>query len=159
VTDTLRFELIDIADLTKELVAPIISISIGLDASRRANSLTFWRIDGAGIRIDSLMKDIAEQFELPILRLQRRENDFDKGGVNIQLGDKPTTVSAAYQLVIEEEGYSAEAGLLLIGIPALRVTILPDSFPYSLSISGVPGLHVKSDLLWPFEAFKLVRIV
>jgi len=157
--DTLRFELIDIADLAKELAVPIASISIGLDASGRASSLALWRIDRSGIRINSVMKDVAEQFELPVLRLKRRQNDFDKGGVNIQLGDTPTTVSAVYQLVIEEDGHSAEAGLLLIGIPALRVTILPDSFPHSLAISGVPGFHVKSDPEWPFEAFKLVQIV
>jgi hypothetical protein len=156
---TLRFELMDIADLAKELAVPIASISIGLDASGRASSLTLWRIDRSGIRINSVMKDVAEQFELPVLRLQRRENDFDKGGVILQLGDKPTTVSAVYKLVMEDEAYSEEAGLLLIGNPALRVTILPDSFPYSLSISGVPGFHLKSDPEWPFEAFKLVRIV
>lgn len=157
--DALRFELIDIADLTKEFAVPITSISIGLDASRRANSLTFWRTDRTGIRIDSLMKEVAEQFELPVLRLARRDNDSDKGGVDIQLGDKPTTVSAVYQLVIEEDDHSAEAGLLLIGTPALRVTVLPGSFPYSLSISGVPGLHLESDPEWSFEAFKPVQIV
>ena len=157
--DTLRFELIDISDLSKELALPITSISIGLDSFRRANSLTFWRPDRSGIRISAIMRDVAEQFELPVLRLERRENDSDKGGVSIQLGDEPTIVSAVYQLVIEENGYSAEAGLLLIGIPSLRVMLVPDSFPYSLSISGVPGFDAESDPGWSFEEFKLVQIV
>jgi hypothetical protein len=152
-SDLLKFDWHEKLELSKELMLPIESISVGIDAYGKIYSATLWRHDKSGIRITSQVHAIAEQVELSTLKFEHVANDSLKGRLLFDLGGEYTTIVSASKLVIEDAGIAAEAGVLLAAYSGSHLVFLPDSFPFSLAVKGIPGFEHGFCPEWPLENY------
>jgi hypothetical protein len=84
------------------------------------------------------MHDIAERVEIGVLNFAYVQT-VRKSEVTAEAWAFKDEI-AVYKLVIHELGTSAESGIALVAPTGEEIVILPNAFPYNLTVKGVPSL-------------------
>jgi hypothetical protein len=121
-----------------ELTKPLKQISVECDSRGMPMRVTLWRTDGTGLQIWCQMHDIAERVEIGVLNFAYVQT-VRKSEVIAEAWAFKDEI-AVYKLVIHELGTSAESGIALVAPTGEEIVILPNAFPYNLTVKGVPSL-------------------
>jgi hypothetical protein len=128
--------------LAHELTRPFHNFSLWIATHRRPISLTFWRQDGSGIRIQSQMYDIAERLEVGVLTFDLVNSQLP----DEQMFDLPKKIESsitATKLFIVESEHMAESGIILTGQNGSEIIVLAGVYPYTIAVQGIIDLpHV-----------------
>lgn len=142
--------------LKNELGAPISRVSIRTAAHGRPISLTLWRSENIGLRIQSVMKDITERMEVGVLTFALVGSIFPDERV-IQLPDVFNRSLKVTKLIIAESGVCVDSGIMLQAIDGHQITIVAGVSPFTLAIKGggVEELHIFEPE-YPLEKYTMV---
>ena len=94
------------------LSEPISHVSVETAPYRGAFAVTFWYPEGKGTRITPIMHDIAERLEVGVLNFVSVTKPVDDEAI-VELPSSFRGPIKVSKLVINEEGTSADSGLLL----------------------------------------------
>ena len=138
--------------LASELVAPVRRASVRTAAHGRPISLTLWRGDGSGLRIQSRMQDLAERLEVGVLTFDVVDRPF----ADELVVELPATFNGpieATKLLIAESGASAESGVVLRGGDDSQIIAMAGANPFTIAVKGViEGPHVFEPE-YPMESY------
>ena len=124
------------APLASELVVPVCRASVRIAVHGRPISLTLWRGDGSGLRIQSRTHDLTERMEVGVLVFDVVDTPF----ADERIVELPGTFDGPIEitkLLIAESGTCAESGVVLKGADGSRIVVLAGANPYTIAIEGV----------------------
>ena len=123
--------------LSVELAKPIERISAFIFHSAHGpHSLTLWRADGSGLRVFSLMHDVAERTEVGVLSFEPVAEPYPEEVFEC-LPAVFRGLVAVSKLTIDESGTRAESGIILASESGEELVILAGAFPCNLAIRGL----------------------
>jgi hypothetical protein len=145
------------AHLADELCRPVKDVTAQIDTIGRPSSITLWRADGTGLRIQSEMHDLAERIEVGILRFETVLTAYK----DEQLGDASGAFNAelkALKMEITESGTIAESGFILRTVEGLELLVLASASPYFLWTSGVFTMREEFKPEYPLKNYQIVAV-
>lgn len=122
--------------LAAELAAPVCRASVRRAAHGRPVSLTLWRRNGSGLRIQSRMHDLPRRGELAVLEFDlvtRPQPDDHTSELSAGLG----TALRVEKMLVFEAGACAEAGVFLRGGNGTQLIAVAGAAPFTLAVKGV----------------------
>jgi hypothetical protein len=148
----LSFEWSEGTRLTDELVKPLDKVFVAFEhPAWGPMSVTLWRLDGTGLRIDSKMHDVAPGREVGVLRFARISAP-PKAELSAAIDVAFSNEITALKLTIEESGTSADSGIILRA-DSQEITIVAGAFPFSLAVSGAFEAPNIFDPEYPIERY------
>ena len=147
----LSFGWSELGSLAAELRRPLRQISVESEISR-PSFVTFWQIDGTGLRVHSEMHDVAERREVGVLNFERvSAPKSEEMMTNMSpLFDDEIVVS---KLLIRESGAVAESGVVLETKTGDEIVVVAGVYPYSLAIQGVSSLPYAFAPEYPLDQY------
>jgi hypothetical protein len=145
------------AHLADELCRPVKDFTAQIDNIGRPSSITLWRADDTGLRIQSEMHDLAERIEVGVLRFETVLAAYK----DEQLGDASGAFNSelkALKMEITESGIIAESGFVLRTIEGLELIVLAGASPYFLWTSGVFTMREEFKPEYPLKDYRIVAI-
>jgi len=131
----LSFSWAEPTSLAAELARPLKQVFVEFMPHGEPITLTLWRSNNTGLRIQSEMHDVVERREVGVLSFAYNSEPPTEG--------KPVCVASVFErqisvskLVIEESGTSADSGVVLEAAND-RIVIVAGVFPYTLAVSGL----------------------
>ena len=138
----IAFENPELLSLAAEISQPFIHLSMNLYSKRWPQEVTLWRPDGSGLKIISVMHDVAKGREVGVLRFSSTLPP-SLGDIDLDVSGSFEGVLAVSKLIILESGTEAESGITLMTTSNTELTIVAGAFPYTLAIRGLlPGPHM-----------------
>lgn len=125
--------------LAAKLQMPITRMSVWIEPHHnRPVSATLWHPDGTGLRVQSVMHDIAERIEVGVLDFTlTRKAEIEERTVALPKGMEGGPLSVE-KLSIREAGITAESGVALSsGNGDDELIIVAGVYPYTLAIRGI----------------------
>lgn len=139
-TYNIQFTHKGIKSLAKELNKPFTQISVAYpdnvlmtDKNRWASSLTLWGSDRTGLRVISIMNDIAHRVEVGSLSFARVER-VDKNDVFFKLPGSYSNETILQKIIINESGSRIETGIQIAAPNGSQILIVPNAMPQTLAI-------------------------
>ncbi len=137
----LAFENPELLSLAAEISQPFNRLSVNLYSKRWPQEVTLWRPDGSGLKIISVMHDVAERREVGVLRFSSASPP-KLGDIDLDVSGSFEGVLAVSKLIILELGTEAESGIALMTTSDTELIIVAGAFPYTLAVRGLPGPHM-----------------
>lgn len=122
--------------LANELAAPVCRASLRRAAHGRPVSLTLWRSNGTGLRIQSRLHDLPRRGELAVLEFDlvtQPQPDDHTSELSTGLG----TALRVEKMLVFEAGACAEAGVFLRGGHGAQIIAVAGAAPFTLAVKGV----------------------
>lgn len=148
----LRFTWSESGPLATQLTLPFTRASIRALAHGRPISLTLWRSDGSGIRIQSRMHDLGERIEVGVLDFSLVQS-LDMGE---QVFELPASFSGPIKpakLVIMEAGVDVESGVVLESIDGQQLIVTAGANPYTLAVKGIVAVPNTFEPEYPLNEY------
>lgn len=126
--------------LADKLAEGFVRMSVELETHNRPTSVSLWRSDGSGLRIQSKMHDLAERREVGVLKFSTAIDTNQKVSNNYELPTSFASKLKVTTLLITESGIKAESGILLEANDGKEIVIVAGAYPYTLAIQGGPNI-------------------
>jgi len=143
--------------LAQELVEPFCCASLWVTNKYCGlSSLTLWRRNGVGIRIQSQMHDVAERLEVGVLTFKLVGAGFlgERTVILPKEFDAPITVM---KLLKEEAGSTLESGVILKAANGSQIIVVAAASPCNIAIQGViDDLPCIFEPEYSLESYKIV---
>ena len=147
----------DLEARVARLREPISHASVETAPYRGAFAVTLWYPDGKGTRITPIMHDIAERFEVGVLNFVSVTRPADDEAI-VELPSSFRGPIKVSKLVVNEEGISADSGLLLEAGDGQQIVIVAAAFPFSLFTAGVLPTSDRSDPEYPLSDYQRIDL-
>jgi hypothetical protein len=139
-----------------ELAQGISGISLRIAPHGRPIAVTLWQTTMSGMRIESVMHDMAERIEVGVLSITHVDAPF-ADEVLIEAPDAFRYGVTLTKLFLMVENTYVESGLSLHGRDGCEIVIVTGAFPYSLAISGVGEWPHLFEPEYPITLYQLLK--
>ena len=153
-----EFEWHGSGSLASQLTAGIVRVTVKSAAHGRPIAITLWRLDGTGLRIQSLMRDLAKRTEIGVLDLSLVQS-ADDGEDGFELPPSFKQPVKTTKLVIRESGSTAESGLAIEASDGQQIVITAGAFPYTLAVEGFVSMPHAFEPEYPLAKYDRVAVV
>jgi hypothetical protein len=137
--------------LADEFARGFKSISVERLAHGRPIAIFLWHADSEGLKVQSVMHDVAERFEVGALEFSRitgtvsEVSEFDLPG-EFGVGLK------ASKLVLSTDGVTVESGIVLQGNRGNEMVLVAGAQPYTIAIKA-PSVVEEFDPEYPLSKY------